>query len=157
MANDTRTGLQDQTENNGTNVPAVAATNNGTTTTTSSSSSTPVPTANPHSLFDAPFVTSTDQAVTEINSAEEENKECTNEDEAGDISNSQLNLRALVSTKEAGVIIGKAGKNVAELRETTGVKAGVSKVVQGVHDRVLSVAGTLDGVAKVKISIYINV
>ena len=49
-----------------------------------------------------------------------------------------LTLRALVSTKEAGVIIGKGGKNVAELREVTGVKAGVSKVVQGVHDRVLT-------------------
>ncbi|KAI8083048.1 cytoplasm protein [Halteromyces radiatus] len=59
-----------------------------------------------------------------------------------------LTLRALVSTKEAGVIIGKAGKNVAELREATGVKAGVSKVVTGVHDRVLTITGTLEGVAK---------
>lgn len=38
---------------------------------------------------------------------------------------------------------------MAELRETTGVKAGVSKVIQGVHDRVLTVGGTLEGVAKV--------
>ncbi|KAL7411500.1 hypothetical protein BDY24DRAFT_132539 [Mrakia frigida] len=58
-----------------------------------------------------------------------------------------LTLRALVSTKEAGVIIGKGGKNVADLRELTGVKAGVSKVVQGVNDRVLSVSGNLEGVA----------
>jgi hypothetical protein len=61
-----------------------------------------------------------------------------------------LTLRALVSTKEAGVIIGKAGKNVADLRDQTGVKAGVSKVVQGVHDRVLTVTGTIEGVAKVR-------
>ncbi|KAI7901137.1 uncharacterized protein BX663DRAFT_553383 [Cokeromyces recurvatus] len=60
----------------------------------------------------------------------------------------QLSLRSLVSTKEAGVIIGKGGKNVAELRESTGVRAGVSKVVQGIHDRVLTVSGTLEGVAK---------
>ena len=60
-----------------------------------------------------------------------------------------LTLRSLVSTKEAGVIIGKGGKNVAELREQTGVKAGVSKVVPGVHERVLSVSGTVEGVAKV--------
>ncbi|KAF9944645.1 RNA binding protein, heterogenous nuclear RNP-K like protein, partial [Mortierella alpina] len=59
-----------------------------------------------------------------------------------------LTLRALVSTKEAGVIIGKAGKNVADLRDQTGVKAGVSKVVQGVHDRVLTVTGSIEGVAK---------
>jgi len=59
-----------------------------------------------------------------------------------------LTLRAIVSSKEAGVIIGKAGKNVADLRDETGVKAGVSKVVQGVHDRVLTVTGNLDGLAK---------
>lgn len=63
-------------------------------------------------------------------------------------SQSPLTLRAIVSSKEAGVIIGKAGKNVADLRDETGVKAGVSKVVPGVHDRVLTVTGNLDGVAK---------
>jgi heterogeneous nuclear rnp K-like protein 2 len=62
--------------------------------------------------------------------------------------NEQLTLRAIVSSKEAGVIIGKAGKNVADLREETGVRAGVSKVVQGVHDRVLTVTGSLTGIAK---------
>lgn len=61
---------------------------------------------------------------------------------------SQLTLRAIVSSKEAGVIIGKAGKNVADLRDETGVKAGVSKVVQGVHDRVLTVSGPLQGISK---------
>ncbi|KAG8709182.1 RNA binding protein, heterogenous nuclear RNP-K like protein [Ceratobasidium sp. 423] len=59
-----------------------------------------------------------------------------------------LTLRALVTTKEAGVIIGKGGKNVADLREQTGVKAGVSKVVQGVNERVLTVSGTVEDVAK---------
>ncbi|EFE38485.1 hypothetical protein TRV_06814, partial [Trichophyton verrucosum HKI 0517] len=61
---------------------------------------------------------------------------------------SMLTLRAIVSSKEAGVIIGKAGKNVADLRDETGVKAGVSKVVQGVHDRVLTVTGPLQGTSK---------
>ena len=61
-----------------------------------------------------------------------------------------MTLRALVSTKDAGVIIGKAGKNVAELREQTGVKAGVSKVIPGVHERVLTVTGSVEGVAKVR-------
>lgn len=59
-----------------------------------------------------------------------------------------LTLRALVSTKDAGVIIGKAGKNVADLREQTGVKAGVSKVIPGVHERVLTVTGPVEAVAK---------
>ncbi|EPT03924.1 hypothetical protein FOMPIDRAFT_1022091 [Fomitopsis schrenkii] len=62
--------------------------------------------------------------------------------------NDVLTLRALVSTKDAGVIIGKAGKNVADLRDQTGVKAGVSKVVPGVHERVLTVSGSVEGVAK---------
>jgi len=60
----------------------------------------------------------------------------------------QLTLRAIVTSKEAGVIIGKAGKNVADLRDETGVRAGVSKVVPGVHDRVMTVTGALDGIAK---------
>ncbi|TFK30526.1 hypothetical protein FA15DRAFT_662494 [Coprinopsis marcescibilis] len=59
-----------------------------------------------------------------------------------------LTLRALVSTKDAGVIIGKAGKNVADLRDQTGVKAGVSKVIPGVHERVLTVSGSVEAVAK---------
>lgn len=61
---------------------------------------------------------------------------------------SQLTLRAIVSSKEAGVIIGKGGKNVADLRDETGVKAGVSKVVQGVHDRVLTIAGGVEAISK---------
>lgn len=47
------------------------------------------------------------------------------------------------------MIIGKGGKNVAELRESTGVKAGVSKVIAGVHERVLTVSGSVESVAKV--------
>ncbi|KAI9737468.1 MAG: RNA binding protein, heterogenous nuclear RNP-K like protein [Cirrosporium novae-zelandiae] len=65
-----------------------------------------------------------------------------------DYAQAQLTLRAIVSSKEAGVIIGKAGQNVANLREETGVKAGVSKVVPGVHDRVLTVTGHLEGISK---------
>ncbi|KAJ3075782.1 RNA binding protein, heterogenous nuclear RNP-K like protein [Podochytrium sp. JEL0797] len=59
-----------------------------------------------------------------------------------------VTLRAIVSTKEAGVIIGSGGKNVAALRDATGVKAGVSKVVSGVHERILSIGGDKHQVAK---------
>jgi heterogeneous nuclear rnp K-like protein len=59
-----------------------------------------------------------------------------------------LTLRAIVSSKEAGVIIGKGGKNVADLRDETGVKAGVSKVVQGVHDRVLTITGGCEPISR---------
>ena len=67
-----------------------------------------------------------------------------------------LTLRALVSTKEAGIIIGKGGKNVADLREQTGVKAGVSKVIQGVHERVLTVTGPVESVSKVCVFIVVT-
>lgn len=66
-----------------------------------------------------------------------------------------LTLRALVTTKEAGIIIGKGGKNVADLREQTGVKAGVTKVIPGVHERVLTVGGSVEAVAKVRIIVTI--
>ncbi|KXX76468.1 RNA-binding protein rnc1 [Madurella mycetomatis] len=59
-----------------------------------------------------------------------------------------LTLRAIVSSKEAGVIIGKGGKNVADLRDETGVKAGVSKVVQGVYDRVLTITGGCEAISR---------
>lgn len=59
-----------------------------------------------------------------------------------------LTLRALVTSKEAGVVIGKAGKNVNDIRELTGARAGVSKVVPGVPSRILSVSGSLDAVVK---------
>ncbi|KAF8516211.1 hypothetical protein BU17DRAFT_76732 [Hysterangium stoloniferum] len=67
---------------------------------------------------------------------------------ASPVQNETLTLRALVTTKEAGIIIGKGGKNVADIREQSGVKAGVSKVVPGVHERVLSVSGNVEAVAK---------
>ncbi|TNY17593.1 hypothetical protein DMC30DRAFT_356876 [Rhodotorula diobovata] len=59
-----------------------------------------------------------------------------------------LTLRALVSSKEAGVIIGRGGATIAQIRQDATVKAGVSKVVPGVPDRVLSIGGTVDSVAK---------
>ena len=65
-----------------------------------------------------------------------------------------LTLRALVSTKDAGVIIGKGGKNVADLRDQTGVKAGVSKVTPGVHERVLTISGPVESVADVSLSLF---
>jgi heterogeneous nuclear rnp K-like protein 2 len=37
---------------------------------------------------------------------------------------------------------------VADLRDETGVKAGVSKVVQGVHDRVLTITGGCDAISR---------
>ncbi|KAG7575287.1 hypothetical protein FFLO_00451 [Filobasidium floriforme] len=59
-----------------------------------------------------------------------------------------ISIRALISTKEAGIIIGQQGKTVAGIRNENEVKAGVSKVVQGVQDRVLSITGQVENVSK---------
>lgn len=89
-----------------------------------------------------------DDTMTDVNRAiEQGDLEVTPKTEE-EYAQSMLTLRAIVSTKEAGVIIGKSGKNVADLRDETGVKAGVSKVVPGVHDRVLTVTGPLQGAAR---------
>lgn len=59
----------------------------------------------------------------------------------------ELTLRALVSTKEAGIIIGKGGATIASIRQVANCKAGVSKVVAGVQDRILSVSGEPEAIA----------
>ncbi|CAG8542894.1 5374_t:CDS:2 [Diversispora eburnea] len=59
-----------------------------------------------------------------------------------------ISLRALVTTKEAGVIIGKGGKNVSEIRDRSGAKVTISEMVQGAYERILTVSGPLDTVAK---------
>ncbi|KAF9554027.1 RNA binding protein, heterogenous nuclear RNP-K like protein, partial [Lunasporangiospora selenospora] len=57
-------------------------------------------------------------------------------------------MRSLVSSKDAGVIIGKSGKNVSDIREQSGARVTISEIVQGAHERVLTVSGPLDTVAK---------
>lgn len=59
----------------------------------------------------------------------------------------ELTLRSLVSTKEAGIIIGKGGATIANIRQVANCKAGVSKVVPGVQDRVLSVSGDPEAIS----------
>lgn len=56
-------------------------------------------------------------------------------------------LRALVATREAGIIIGASGKTVANIRESTGVKAMVLAPVPGCSDRILKVSGSIGNVA----------
>lgn len=58
-----------------------------------------------------------------------------------------LHLRMLVSRREAGAIIGHGGDNIAQIRERFGAKAGVSKVLDGAIDRILTVSGQPDQLA----------
>lgn len=59
-----------------------------------------------------------------------------------------LGLRAVVASKEAGVIIGKGGKNVSDIRDRSGARITISEMVVGAVERVLTVTGPLDTVAK---------
>ncbi|KPV77902.1 uncharacterized protein RHOBADRAFT_32505 [Rhodotorula graminis WP1] len=117
---------------------APAAATPASAPTTSSSSSTQGPPTN------TPAAAPT--AATIANSANPDAYEGIHQ--PGQTEDDGLTLRALVSSKEAGVIIGRGGATIAQIRQDATVKAGVSKVVPGVPDRVLSIGGTVDSVAK---------
>ncbi|KAI9105898.1 hypothetical protein DFS34DRAFT_641741 [Phlyctochytrium arcticum] len=57
-------------------------------------------------------------------------------------------VRALISTKEAGVVIGKQGRNVADIRQSSLAKVTISELIPGAQDRILSVTGPFEHVAK---------
>ncbi|BFZ65016.1 PAB1 binding protein [Saitoella coloradoensis] len=59
-----------------------------------------------------------------------------------------LDIRALVTKKEAATIIGKGGENVASLREQGGARISLSENVKGSIERILTVTGTPETVAK---------
>lgn len=71
----------------------------------------------------------------------------------GDLATAILTLRSLISTREAGAIIGKGGKTISDLCEHTGVKAGVSKSASGLQERILTVSGTLENISKAYASV----
>ncbi|KAG0364049.1 hypothetical protein BGZ54_007893 [Gamsiella multidivaricata] len=79
---------------------------------------------------------------------DEDVKMSTIDDAETDLMNTDIALRALVTTKEAGVIIGKSGKNVNEIREQSGAKLSISEIIPGASERILTVKGRLDTVAK---------
>ncbi|KAI9362508.1 hypothetical protein DFJ73DRAFT_620798 [Zopfochytrium polystomum] len=59
-----------------------------------------------------------------------------------------VTLRALVFTKEAGIVIGTRGKNIADIREQSGAKVMISENLPGVMERILTISGPIDTVAK---------
>ena len=103
--------------------------------------------ADVHCLFSRPLCFFTSNAQPQPIEVSPKNTQPAVAADAPAVTAHELSLRALVSTKEAGIIIGKGGATIASLRQQTGVKAGVSKVVPGVQDRVFSAAGDLDGVS----------
>ncbi|KAJ3204856.1 hypothetical protein HDU67_009255 [Dinochytrium kinnereticum] len=62
--------------------------------------------------------------------------------------NKVMAMRAIITAKEAGIVIGKNGRNVADIREKSGAKVTVSEQVPGALERIITITGPLDTVAK---------
>lgn len=63
-----------------------------------------------------------------------------------------LHVRAIISSAEAATVIGKGGENVTLIRRLSGAKCTVSDYSRGAVERVLTVSGLVDAVAKVWVS-----
>ena len=62
-----------------------------------------------------------------------------------------IHIRAVISSPEAATIIGKGGENVSNIRKQSGAKCTVSDYQKGAVERILTVSGVVDAVAKVRL------
>lgn len=62
-----------------------------------------------------------------------------------------LHVRAIISSAEAATVIGKGGENVTLIRRMSGAKCTVSDYSRGAVERILTVSGLVDAVAKVRL------
>ncbi|CAO3688509.1 unnamed protein product [Rhizopus stolonifer] len=59
-----------------------------------------------------------------------------------------ISLRSLVGMKDAGLIIGRGGKNVSEIRDLSEARVNVSDIIHGATERILTVIGPVAAVSK---------
>lgn len=62
-----------------------------------------------------------------------------------------IHIRALITSTEAATIIGKGGENVSKIRQMSNAKCTVSDYQKGAIERILTVSGVVDAVAKVSL------
>ena len=60
----------------------------------------------------------------------------------------EIRIRCVITGREAGIIIGKGGAHVAEVRRATGMVITVTPQVQGVNDRIMTFDGPLKALRK---------
>ena len=60
-----------------------------------------------------------------------------------------IHVRAVISSAEAATCIGKGGENVSQIRKLSNAKCTVSDYSRGAVERILTVSGQQDAVAKV--------
>ena len=63
-----------------------------------------------------------------------------------------IHIRAVITSPEAATVIGKGGENVSQIRRMSGAKCTVSDYSRGAVERILTVSGPQDAVAKVGFS-----
>ena len=63
-----------------------------------------------------------------------------------------IHVRAVISSAEAATCIGKGGENVSQIRRLSGAKCTVSDYSRGAVERILTVSGQQDAIAKVCVS-----
>lgn len=63
---------------------------------------------------------------------------------------SWIHIRAIVSNPEAATIIGRGGENINLIRKSAETKLTISDYQRGAIERVLTISGPLDNVAKVR-------
>ncbi|KAJ4130905.1 PAB1 binding protein [Fusarium equiseti] len=61
---------------------------------------------------------------------------------------SWIHIRAVISSPEAATVIGKGGENVSNIRKLSNAKCTVSDYQKGAVERILTVSGIVDAVAK---------
>jgi poly(rC)-binding protein 2/3/4 len=67
---------------------------------------------------------------------------------------SWIHIRAVISSPEAATCIGKGGENVSQIRRLSGAKCTVSDYSRGAVERILTVSGLQDAVAKVSFFLF---
>lgn len=65
-----------------------------------------------------------------------------------------IHVRAVISSAEAATCIGKGGENVSMIRRLSNAKCTVSDYARGAVERILTVSGQQDAVAKVCNSLF---
>ena len=60
-----------------------------------------------------------------------------------------MHVRAIISSAEAATVIGKGGENVSLIRKMSAARCTVSDYARGAVERILTVSGQVDAVAKV--------
>ena len=65
-----------------------------------------------------------------------------------------IHVRAVISSAEAATVIGKGGENVSQIRKLSGAKCTVSDYSRGAVERILTVSGMVDAMAKVRLPLF---